>query len=448
MKSFIHNKGDSETRARQRGSALLTAMIFSFVVVTLLGSYLYLASSEYRISSRSYLLGASFNLAEGGIDQALYTLNQGDHSGWRTGNNVDGRTYWAQRFGSYDLGGNIVGYINVVILDPTSTTPEIYSEGEASGHVAGSVAKQVRVSLSSGFYPFLNGFNSKEGIVLKGNNVTFDSYDSRNGNYGLGNTNSEITVATISVVSDAIDIGNADVYGYVATGGAQPNVGPNGSITTYSNPGKVDKGRITTDFYAEFPNVSAPILSSPSTSVPGSGVITGGDYELSSLSMSGGSTLTINGNTRLVVTGDISVKGRAAIEIASGASVELYVHGDVDIGGKGILNRSQVPAQLLIFGTNTTEGGQTIKISGNGYLSAAVYAPNGVVTLNGGGSSGRVYGAVAGYDAKLTGNSHFSYDEALEDYNMGGGGYQVDEWVELSGVGLTAMRMNMADYGF
>lgn len=274
MKHFIHSI--DQTHSRKQGSALLTAMIFSFVVVTLMGSYLYLSTSEYRVSTRSHLLGASFNLAEGGLDRALYALNQKDNSAWRGGTDGAGRKFWAKRFGSYDLGGNIKGYINVVILNPTSQTPEIFSEGEAVGHVAGSVVKQLRASLSSGFYPFKNGFNTKRGVVLKGNNVVFDSYDSRDGAYGLGNMNSEITVSTISVESDAIDIGNADVYGYVATGGGQPDVGPKGSITSYSNPGKVDKGRITTDYYAEFPDVVAPTLISPSTSIPTSGTITGG----------------------------------------------------------------------------------------------------------------------------------------------------------------------------
>lgn len=210
--------------------------------------------------------------------------------------------------------------------------------------------------------------------------------------------------------------------------------------------GKVDKSRITTDFYASFPDVGSPSLSSPSNTIPGSGTITGGDYELSSWTVSG--NLRITGDTRIVVSGDIKLSGNVSIVIDSSATVEIYVQGDVAIAGNGILNSSQVPAQLLVFGTNTTEGGQDIKISGNGYLSGAVYAPNAVVTLNGGGNSGRVYGAVAGYDAKLTGNSHFSYDEALEGYNLGGSGYVIEEWAELSGVSLTILRMNMADYGF
>ncbi|MGJ8650112.1 MAG: DUF7305 domain-containing protein [Opitutaceae bacterium] len=434
-------------RAKERGAALLTAMIFSFVVVTIMGSYLYLVSTEYRLSSRSYLYGASFNLAEGGIELALDALNANDSTGWSTGTVASGDSYWARAYKNYDLGRNITGDIRIVILNPNSSAPEIFTEGLAEGHLTGDVAKQLRVALSSGFYPFLNGFNSKKKIVLSGNNVTFDSYDSRNGSYGGGNVNSDITVATISVEVDAASIGNADVYGYVATGAAQPNVGPRGSITDYANPGRVDQSRITTDFYAKFPDVSAPSLTSPSTSLPTSGVVTGGDYLLSSWSSAGKNTLTITGDTRIVVTGDMSMSGKAAIRIDSSANVEIYVKGNASIGGNGILNASQKPEQLLVFGTNTSAGGQDIKVAGNGYLSAAVYAPNAVVELKGGGSVGRVFGAVAAYDAKLTGNSHFSYDEALGGYNLGGSGYAVEEWVELVGVSLTTLQINMADFG-
>lgn len=433
---------------RRRGSALLSAVVFSAVVLLVLGSYMYLSSTEYRISTRSYLFGASFNLAEGGIDLAIDALNDDDNGGWITGTDGDGSTYWARAFTGYDLGGNIEGEIRVVILDAETDSPEIYAEGRAKGHLVGDVSKQLYVNLTSGFTPFLNGFNSKEGVLLKGNNVIFDSYDSRNGLYSsLFNRNSEITVSTISVESDAVDVGNGDIYGYVATGGGDPDVGPKGSITTYAEPGKIDESRITKDYYAEFPDVSAPALTSPSTSIARSGTITGGDYLIEDWEMSGGDKLFITGDTRIVVTDEISLTGKAEVHIASTATLEVYVQGDANIGGNGVLNASQKPEQLLVFGTNGTEGGQTMKIAGNGYLSAAVYAPNAYVELKGGGSSGRVYGAVVGFDAFLNGNSHFSYDEALEEFNLGGGVYEVDEWAELSGYSVSTMKLDMSDYG-
>lgn len=443
---IIRSRFQSQRDARQ-GSALLTAVIFSFLVMTLMGSYLYLSSGEYRVATRSFLMNASFNLAEGGIDLALHAIQEKDSTGWTKGTDGSGRAYWARVFGDYELGGNITGEIKIVILDPTSQTPEIYAEGVAQGHAAGDVKKQLYANLTSGFLPFNNGFNTKRGMVLKGNNVIFDSYDSRDGPYGPGNINSNITIATISVEVDAIDIGNADVYGFVATGRNMPDVGPKGSITDYGNPGKVDTSRITTDYYAEFPDVEAPVLSSPSTSIISNGTIMGGDYKISDWSLSGNDTVTIVGDTRIVISGDIDVKGKASIKIEPGASLQIYSDDDIDIAGNGIINESGRPEQLMIFGLDAGQGDDDIKISGNGSLFAAVYAPNANVTLNGGGNSGHVFGAAVGYDARLVGNAHFSFDEALEDYNLGSGGYEIDEWVELAGVSLTSMSLDMSDYG-
>ena len=437
----------SSVGSGQQGSALLTAIIFSFVVMLLMGSYLFLSSTEYRLSSRSHLFGLSFNLAEGGLDLGLDALRDGDQGEWSTGADADGNTYWSRAYTGYDLGDNLIGDIRIVILNAESQQPKIYSEGIVNGHLMGAISKQIQVQLTSGFFPFINGFNSKRGLVLSGNNVTFDSYNSSAGSYGPANVNSDITVATVSVESDALNIGNADIYGYVATGGGYPNVGPSGAITQYGSPGEVDDSRITTDYYAEFPDVSAPNLSFPIATLPTSGTIAGGEYLINSWSMSGKKSLYITGDVTIVVTGDMSMSGQAAVHLSNTGSLKIYAAGDLSLGGGGILNASQQPSQLLVFGTNTTEGGQTFKIHGNGYLAAAVYAPNAVVELKGGGSSGRVYGAVAGYDAKLTGNSHFSYDEALEDYNLGGTEYSVDSWTELSGGSLALTPLDMANYG-
>lgn len=443
---YLNNRHPCE-QSSQQGSALLTAVIFSFLVMALMGSYLYLSSSEYRLSTRSFLSNASLNLAEGGIELAINRIKSGSSGGWDTGTDGEGRAYWASEFDDYDFGGNIEGVMKVVILNPASQNPEIYSEGITEGHAAGDLRKQLYANMTAGFLPFQNGFNTKDGILLKGNNVVFDSYDSRNGPYGPGNMNSNITISTTSIEVDSVDIGNADVFGYVATGKNMPDVGPKGMVTDRANPGKVDKSRITTDYYADFPNVSAPTLSSPLTTLPTNGIVLGGDYLISNWSSAGGDTLYIQGDTRIVITGDMSLSGKASIVIDPSASVEIYAAGDLSLGGNGVVNDSVKPEQLLIFGTDTTEGGKDFSISGNGVLSASVYAPNARVSLNGGGTGGHVFGAVAAFDANLNGNTHFSYDESLADYNLGTSGYVVDEWVEIAGVGSASQTLDMSKYG-
>ncbi len=426
-------------RRGKEGSALMTAIIAMFVVSLLVGGYMTLASSEYRLATRSLLIGASFSLAEGGVDLAIDALNDSDTSGW----NVSGST-WTREVTGIEITTGGTGAIRVVITDATSNTPTIHSEGIVSGHPSGDVTKQLQVSLTSGFFPYKNGFDSKNGFVLKGQNVTMDSYNSANGAYSGSNRGSEIRVSTVSIETDAIDIGNANIFGYVAvgatlapgqTGSDVIDVGKNGTISSYGEAQIVQEDRILTDYYASFPNRPAPSVSS-GWEFPNSGTITtsgtyyvDGDWSLGG--NSGALAIAPNTDVILVVTGELNLTGKATLTLNTDATLKLFVEGDVSIGGNGILNSSN-PENLEVIGTNTNEGEQTIKINGNGQLSATVYAPNANVELKGGGSSGRVYGAVVAYDASLVGNSHFSFDEALADVNLGGTDYEVIQWLEMT----------------
>jgi len=437
-----------KTRRRKAGSALITAMIFSTVVAGLTASYLYLSTSEYKLASRSFFMNAGFNLAEGGLELALDALNDDDFSGWTPGADDEGDIYYKREFDDYNLGGNASGKVKVLILKAETSAPAIYAEGVASRGDHYEIRKQMHIDARSGYFPFKNGFNSKEGIVLSGNNVTFDSYDSRDGPYGPGNKNSEVTVSTVSIDVDAVDVGNADIYGYVATGGAPPDVGPNGSVTDYANPGVVDESRVTTDFYAEFPKPAEPDMTAPLATFPNDGTVAGGDYRISGdWKSSGGNVLEIAGDTRVYAEDDMEMSGKAEIRIADGASLELYVEGDVDLSGNGVLNDSQIPSEFLVFGMAGSPGDQRVKVSGNGYLAGAVYAPNANVEIKGGGTDGRVYGSVVGYDADVTGNSHFSYDEALAELNIGGGDYAAENWSELSGFATQDEQVDFSNYG-
>jgi hypothetical protein len=267
-----------------------------------------------------------------------------------------------------------------------------------------------------------------------------------------------VTVSTISIDVNAADVGNAEIYGYVAvgatlgdgqTGSDVVDVGPKGKITSYDNNGGVEEDRISTDYYALFPAYPTPDTSSAWLSFPNQGTVsTSGTYLINGdWSLSGNDSLTFapNVDVKLVVTGDFSLGGKSTITLGSGASVELFVEGNVDIAGNGILNSSE-PENLKVIGTNATEGQQTIKMTGNGYLSASVYAPNANVELKGGGSSGRVFGAVVGYDAKLTGNSWFSFDLALSDINLGGSGYEVISWLEMTNVTFETTEVALDGY--
>ena len=70
-----------------RGSVILATLIIALAATVLCGSFLALVLSAQRASARSLRYNAALNLAEAGIEQALYDLNN-DHIsstyGWTT----------------------------------------------------------------------------------------------------------------------------------------------------------------------------------------------------------------------------------------------------------------------------------------------------------------------------------------------------------------------------
>ncbi len=160
-------------------------------------------------------------------------------------------------------------------------------------------------------------------------------------------------------------------------------------------------------------------------------------YRLSAVSVSGGQTLTLAGAPdgsptyiELYVTGDISVSGTSQIILGDGVRAKIYFRGNVDIGGKGVLNPGNQPESLLLYGVQPLAGtNPQVTLDGNGQITAAVYAPDHTVTVNGGGNSGHVFGSVVGKTVSMNGVTNLHYDEALGSSGTINN-YQIVSWVE------------------
>ena len=477
----------SHDRLRKSGSALLIAIVLSFVLGLLSLSYLKLAVSEHRSSVRSTAYASSLNLAESAVEMALADLKIGSKELGRYGEEIDPIV-------RYNLTTNIEDRsfqrkFDYLIKNPSAddnvdlndTDLVIYGIGIIS-HRLGSVpdiTKVVQVTLTEGFKPFV-GYAARNGIEFVGNNVKLDSYNSNYGLYGetmnqagqdanygvdgVTNKNDNIVVASTLRHADGLDdpvavsVGNGDVFGLVQTSQSSiAEVNAQGMVSSYDNIGH-DPTRVTNDYYENFPMVLPPSrLDEDYTDLVGiSGTMTiqGSDdpdnpryYTVGDIRMSGktNNRLTVTGHVVLVTNGDISISGRGIIVMDSTndspdkSSLTIYTEGDVAIGGNGISNGSARPSNLNIVGTadlaaNGTAG-QTIQVSGNGQLAATVYAPNAAVEFNGGGNvmGGNVMGAMVALSAKLTGGASFHFDEALVDLNWGTGVYTIKNWLELSG---------------
>lgn len=458
----------TDRRARERGSALIAVLLLAAAIAIIAGHLYTRATLEQRLATRSFYLSVALNLAEAGLEEAMWAANNGwiDASrGWSdAGDGTSAKVRTVTTGLALEQGS---GAIYLRIDSPTSSTPTITALGVVNLPNQGVLYKQLRVALERRAL-YANAVVAKGSVTFSGSNVDIDAYDSNAGPYNATtNRLDQATVATNLATNGGVSINNADIYGSVATGGGQPVVGPNGSILGATSPGNlpnnIDTSRVRLDFSSNLPDVAAPSGSatalgavSDNLTLPRGGDSPGADgryrYTATSVGLTN-KTLTINGGAvDLIVTGDINVgggSGSIVVNNSNSSSLALYAAGDLSIQGAGAINQSGSPSRLIFYGTRTqaqanTLGNQSFDLRGNANYAGLVYAPNADVSLRGGGNSGRFDGAVIGSSVTFNGNYEFHYDIRLgslssERY------FRPRNWIELtapasSGSGLAQDR--------
>jgi hypothetical protein len=459
--------------SNKNGSIMIAALVVTLITGALVGLFLKTVTQEIQNSYRSRMSFQAVNLAEAGLDYAMYAMIEDDWDSWQEG--AQGG-YLRASFPDVSISWRNESRSVIVYVEPDADpVPRAIAEGTITTKSGITVQRQIYVEMNKGpsqdptdggFWG--NGILGKRGINLGGNKQMVDSFSSSDNPLGYSDINDIYnaqvsttilghdlakgngSVASLSVKVTDISVGNADIYGSLATGaGSEVDigsvVGPNGSI--YNEETKsgsetfiddIDYAFVGYEFYANLPDPVAPDLGEDvETSYSGNTIGVAGqetEYRLSSMNLKNKDTVTIKGKVTLVVDGDITVGG--ALLLDTDAELELYVNGNMDIGGTGIVNTNK-PANLLIYNTGKNN---EMKLHGNGALSAAVYAPNSTVSLRGGGNSGVMYGAVVGDTVTFSGNNYdFHYDEDLanigdedDDEDPGNFTPEVSRWVELT----------------
>ncbi|MEO0796993.1 MAG: hypothetical protein AAFX93_17685 [Verrucomicrobiota bacterium] len=404
---------------------MIAVLLVALIIISTVTLYLRSAVQEMRYAERTFALQQTVNLAEMGAEHAIWAINNDDWTSW-TGVATD------QYHISYDAN---TGETVTVYADVRSSS-EVWIASSGVVDVSGKgVEKQLLMKLEARGL-FANGLTAREFLRFNGNNIDIDSYNSENGVYDpVNNRGDQGTVASASVAVNSVTIQNANIYGFVATTGGTPILGPNGTVTGSNTPAgvSVDQSRIATDFYAEFPDVTAPATTG-AASAPVSGTMgtagTATTYTASDLTIKSKDTITVEGDVTLVITDDLDIRG--SIVINPNSSLTLYVNDDISIAGNGVANMSARPQNFLIYGTGDRNGfDPSYSLGGNAQLQAAVYAPHADITLNGGGSSGVFLGAAVGNNITFNGHVDFHYDESLKSFSPDSQ-FRLTEWRELT----------------
>ncbi|MBL9214651.1 MAG: hypothetical protein JNG83_04160 [Opitutaceae bacterium] len=432
---------------RERGAVLVVTLLIVALIAIGLGAYLNLNLSTARLARQSYHQNASFHLAEAGAEEAVWSFNRatagapGAWDGWTAAEPAAWR-----KFAGFDFGAGTAGFVKVYVspVRPAAgaaPTVVALAQVQAPGQPASS--RMIQVTLGRRSF-FAGGLVARESVRFAGLNASVDSWNSDPDRdpatapvpYSAGVRRDGGTIATMAVQNNAMLINQAAVWGYVATGGAAPEVGVHGSIRGADTPPdvQIDPARVSTSFAADLPVIRAPLDGTPIAAI---GATLGVEGEATRwrcprLALRGNDTLTILGDVTLILTATtgsaLEVSGGAAILVPAGSSLQLYVEADVAIAGKGLGNANARPVTCRLWGTSTSAAGQRLQVAGNGALKAVIYAPNAEVMING---NGDVMGAVVGRTITLNGNAAFHYDESLAeegDHTP----YKVTRWRELT----------------
>ncbi len=380
----MERKTRIEKKHQEQGFVLLVALIVMVFLLLLVAPFLFQLSNDSILATKNCKSSKALSLAEAGIERTIWELNYGDISGW-DGDSSE-RTLTISGFQT--AAGEVVGDIEITITDPEGDDPIIESNGRVVFGSSQIRTRIVQVGLG-GFPAFSFGAFGNDGMYID-RQITVDSYDSRNGAYGGVNIGSEANIGTNSTVSGGVWIdANSEIKGNVFSGyDSDPDlvISANASATIYG-----EKRSLHSSFV--LPSVLAPV-----------GLPDRGDYSLEdddldtinvngeygSFSLGTNATLTIEGDVILYITGDFYMDVNSVLEIASGASLTIYLGaGDFEMdAGAAINNLSLDPSKLLIYGTGSFTG--EIYMDQNTEFYGAIYASKGNVRLD---ASSGFYGA-------------------------------------------------------
>ncbi len=412
-------------KKEESGAVLIVALMVATVLLLSSVPFLFKLSAQYKNTDRSFKSYAALNLAEAGIERTIWELNFGDISTWAGDSNLRTKTISSVQA----AGGAEVGDIEINVTNPEGETSIVEATGKISYTDLSEISKTIQVILTRGDPPLLSAaLFANEKIHFK-KNTLFDSYDSRDGEYGGSNINQLGNIGTNSTEDNCVDIdGNTDVYGNIASG-------PGSDLEDTMD---IDIGsNVYGDLYAlselkELPSLSPPeglpviddvykVPSNTSETLSVSGIYT--DYHLEA-----NSTVTVSGDVVLYILHDFRLHTNTVVDIPEGSSLTVYIDHKLDPDANSKLNNiSKNPINLRIIGTELYTG--NTNFDSNVEFHGVLYAPNSKVVFK---TNSDFYGAIVSREFELDSNAEFHYDEALSLLDIEGNErkYTVKSWQE------------------
>lgn len=258
---------------RQQGSALITSIIFSTIIIFGVAGLLPMMLNDWKQTARTSLQEAAFTLAESGVEEAIWALLEyGDEddawedAGWTESSNGN---FWYREWTlgkltqdsgvNLELDGERTGVYRAIVEKAGDAKVTVIAQGLVSGDNFVSKDTAIKRYIETEIdnptsNPLAYGLIARRNMGLKGR-PTFDSYDSSLGEdpgAGMG-PRTNVTVGGPSVDLSNFDITNPSIAGDVVSGA------PDGSAHPFD--GKFYTGNKIYDFNMDFPPVITPDTS-------------------------------------------------------------------------------------------------------------------------------------------------------------------------------------------
>ena len=369
-KKDIKNKRIKSILLNQKGMALLTTLIFVFILVTFAVALLTMTSNDSKLSTLQRESTRAFYLAETGIDKALWYLNTPVEYG--------GEDKFIWRPTDYPNPGTNTEYYQFTIKDigiddPTATPPtkatdriEITSVGTVKEGKYSAGKRTVIVTAEIGISPTSNV--SYDHAIFTDNNMTL---------------NGDISI--IGSIHSNGDLTNNGTIELVPEGGATA------SGVTNLGTGGVSKQNFPKIDWPHFESLARSADVDPDDAILGhyygddTSVVFNTDSDLYGIHFIDGDVkiqacLTLN-NATIFATGTIDVIG----------SGDVYLKND--ISPLALIAKGNITIEGSVHGEGIIQSDSTVTINGNVNIEiGAIYAVDGVLN-GGGGTINVVYGS-------------------------------------------------------
>lgn len=437
------------------GSVTLVALCFTSVLAIALTSYLSLYQRAYDLGTREMQANKARQLAQSGLEEALWAMNQNVWTGSGPAGNTAWTTAGADRtvvlsFGS--LGQGATGVVSLKVANFASagpTWPAITSTATVTLE-DGRVFTRTLQAATGPAPLFGNAIGSTGSYVRFSAGGTVDSWNSDPANtnafapysfLATAPANYAAVIAATDTNNDydgtnAVVINQAQIFGYLATSGktaAYAAAGsPPGRVKGPVDAGvNIDPARVGKSAF--IPGSEVFTITPPATSGSAYGGLITSVLDLVAALLGGSSTqevykysgnLVITGNIlfapsltvsrpiKLIVDGDILISGAGKITVTSTGSLQIFAAHSITLGGAGIDNQTDDPRKVALFATSAS--GDTVQSTTNADFCGVIYSENSPIeirqnaTLTGALLSGESVTFLAGATDPV-----FHYDLAL-----------------------------------